>query len=167
MPANADPMAEYLTYLADVRGGAVGDMGFTLEDFKRYIAGLRKHPRGINQSASASGNLRWRCRRSRPRGDGGGPPVRAHYEAASPRVQALQPCSRHRRAASWAKGGSRGLCRSGSRPLPTFVLGLPVRDQISASELLFNALRQADDPSEIVKVSKNQTLFLSIEETSC
>jgi hypothetical protein len=26
------------------------------------------------------------------------------------------------------------------------------RDQISASELLFDALRQADDPSEIVKV---------------
>ena len=43
MPANADPMAEYLTYLADVRGGAVGDMGFRSEDFKRYIAGLRKH----------------------------------------------------------------------------------------------------------------------------
>ena len=45
MPANADPMAEYLTYLADVRGGAVGDMGFTSEDFKRYIAGLREHGR--------------------------------------------------------------------------------------------------------------------------
>jgi hypothetical protein len=28
MPADADPMAAYLTYLADVRGGAVGDMGF-------------------------------------------------------------------------------------------------------------------------------------------
>jgi hypothetical protein len=26
------------------------------------------------------------------------------------------------------------------------------QDQISSSELLFNALRQADDPSEIVKV---------------
>jgi len=39
--ADADPVAEYLTYLADVRGGAVGDMGFTLEDFKAYIAGLR------------------------------------------------------------------------------------------------------------------------------
>jgi hypothetical protein len=45
MPANADPMAEYLTYLADVRGSAAGDMGFTSEDFKRYIAGLRKHGR--------------------------------------------------------------------------------------------------------------------------
>jgi hypothetical protein len=30
-----------------MRGSAVGDMEFTLEDFKRYIAGLRKHPRGI------------------------------------------------------------------------------------------------------------------------
>jgi hypothetical protein len=28
--------------LADVRGGMVGDMGFTLDDFKTYIAGLRK-----------------------------------------------------------------------------------------------------------------------------
>jgi hypothetical protein len=34
----ADPMAEYLTYLDCVRAGAVDDMGFTLEDFKRYIA---------------------------------------------------------------------------------------------------------------------------------
>lgn len=40
MPADADPMTEYLSYLADMRGGAVGDMGFTLEDFNRYIAGL-------------------------------------------------------------------------------------------------------------------------------
>jgi len=46
MPANADPMAKYLTYLADVRGGAVGDMGFTLQDFQRYIAGLCKHAKG-------------------------------------------------------------------------------------------------------------------------
>jgi hypothetical protein len=30
MSSNADPMAEYLTYLADVRGSAVGDMGFSL-----------------------------------------------------------------------------------------------------------------------------------------
>jgi hypothetical protein len=35
-------MVEYLTYLAEVRAGAVGDMGFRLEDFKRYIARLRK-----------------------------------------------------------------------------------------------------------------------------
>ena len=47
MPTNAVPVTEYLTYLADVRAGAVGDMGFTLEDFKRYIAGLLKYPRGI------------------------------------------------------------------------------------------------------------------------
>jgi hypothetical protein len=35
-------MAAYLTYLADVTGGAVGNMGFTLEDFKAYIAELRQ-----------------------------------------------------------------------------------------------------------------------------
>jgi hypothetical protein len=43
-PAAAD--ARVLGAHADVRGGGVGDMGFTLEVFKRYIAGLRKHPRG-------------------------------------------------------------------------------------------------------------------------
>jgi hypothetical protein len=42
LSAESDPMAAYLTYLADVTGGAVGNMGFTLEDFKRYIAGLRQ-----------------------------------------------------------------------------------------------------------------------------
>jgi hypothetical protein len=42
MSANAYPLSEYLTYLNDVREGAVGDMGFTLDDFNRYIAGLRK-----------------------------------------------------------------------------------------------------------------------------
>jgi hypothetical protein len=38
---NADP-TEYRAYLTHVRGGMVGDMGFTLDDFKTYIAGLRK-----------------------------------------------------------------------------------------------------------------------------
>ena len=42
MYADADPMAEYLTYLSHVRIGVVWDMGFSLEDFKTYIAGLRK-----------------------------------------------------------------------------------------------------------------------------
>jgi hypothetical protein len=42
MPADADPMAAYLTYLADVRYGAVGNMNFTLADFKTYIGGFRK-----------------------------------------------------------------------------------------------------------------------------
>jgi hypothetical protein len=42
----ADPMAEFLTYLSHVRGAAVRDMEFTLDDFKRYIAGLRKNPKG-------------------------------------------------------------------------------------------------------------------------
>lgn len=42
MSANASPVTAYRTYLRDVRGGMVGDMGFTLDDFKTYIAGLRK-----------------------------------------------------------------------------------------------------------------------------
>ena len=55
MSTNADPMAESLTYLFHVRGAAVGDMGFTLDDFKRYIAGLRKNPKG---KIAASRNTR-------------------------------------------------------------------------------------------------------------
>ena len=43
--SDADQLAEYLTYLADVRASAVSDMGFTLEDLAQYIAGLRKHRR--------------------------------------------------------------------------------------------------------------------------
>jgi hypothetical protein len=39
---NANPTTEYRTYLSNVRGGMVGDMGFALDDFKTYIAGLRK-----------------------------------------------------------------------------------------------------------------------------
>jgi len=31
-------------YVADVRGGAVRDIGFSLQDFKLYIAGLPKSP---------------------------------------------------------------------------------------------------------------------------
>ena len=42
LSAESDPMGAYLTYLADVTGGAVGNMHFTLEDFKAYIAGLRQ-----------------------------------------------------------------------------------------------------------------------------
>jgi hypothetical protein len=42
MSPNANPVTAYRTYLRDVRGGMVGDMGFTLDDFKTYIAGLRK-----------------------------------------------------------------------------------------------------------------------------
>jgi hypothetical protein len=38
MPLSADPMTEYLSYFGDVRGGAVGDMGFTLDDLKRYYS---------------------------------------------------------------------------------------------------------------------------------
>ena len=39
---NANPVTEYRTYLSDVRGGMVGDMGFSLADFETYIAGLPK-----------------------------------------------------------------------------------------------------------------------------
>ena len=42
MSPDADPVTAYRTYLADVRGGMVGDMGFTVDDFNTYIAGLRK-----------------------------------------------------------------------------------------------------------------------------
>jgi hypothetical protein len=42
MSPNADPTTEYRAYLSNVCGGMVGDMGFTLDDFKTYIAGLRK-----------------------------------------------------------------------------------------------------------------------------
>jgi hypothetical protein len=38
--ADSDPMVEYLTYLAYVQDGLVSDMGFTLKDFRRYIAEL-------------------------------------------------------------------------------------------------------------------------------
>jgi hypothetical protein len=36
LSADADPMAAYLTYLADVTGGAVGNMGFTVADFREH-----------------------------------------------------------------------------------------------------------------------------------
>ena len=35
--ADANPVTAYRAYLRDVRGGMVGDMGFTLDDFKTYI----------------------------------------------------------------------------------------------------------------------------------
>ena len=36
------PRNEYLTYSASVQAGAVGDMDFTLQDFRDYIERLRK-----------------------------------------------------------------------------------------------------------------------------
>ena len=42
MSAKTNPVTAYWTYLGDVRGGMVGDMGFTLDDFNTYIAGLRE-----------------------------------------------------------------------------------------------------------------------------
>ena len=44
----ADPMPEYHTYLDCVRAGAVGDIKFTVEDFRRYITGLRANTRKGN-----------------------------------------------------------------------------------------------------------------------
>jgi hypothetical protein len=38
--ADSDAMVEYLTYLAAVQDGLIDGMGFTLRDFRRYIAGL-------------------------------------------------------------------------------------------------------------------------------
>jgi hypothetical protein len=40
--AKTNPVTAYRTYLGDVRGGMVGDMGFTLDDFRTCIGGLRK-----------------------------------------------------------------------------------------------------------------------------
>jgi hypothetical protein len=36
LSAESDPMAAYLTYLADFTGGAVGNIGFTVDDFREY-----------------------------------------------------------------------------------------------------------------------------------
>jgi hypothetical protein len=39
--ADDDPLNEWLIYSGGIRSDGLGDMGFTLKDFKRYIAGLR------------------------------------------------------------------------------------------------------------------------------
>jgi hypothetical protein len=39
---HANPVTAYRAYLRDGQGGTVGDMGFTVDDFKTYIAGMRK-----------------------------------------------------------------------------------------------------------------------------
>jgi hypothetical protein len=39
---DADPMAKYRKYHVGIQKGVTDDLGFTLEDFERYIAGLRK-----------------------------------------------------------------------------------------------------------------------------
>jgi hypothetical protein len=41
MPTDTDPLEAYQTYVDD-RDAGHGDMGFTLEDFERYIAAMRK-----------------------------------------------------------------------------------------------------------------------------
>jgi hypothetical protein len=42
MSAKTNPVTAYRTYLRDVQGGMVGDMGFSVADFETYIAGLWK-----------------------------------------------------------------------------------------------------------------------------
>ena len=41
MPTDTDPLEAYQTYVDD-RDAGHGDMGFTLEDFERYIAEMRQ-----------------------------------------------------------------------------------------------------------------------------
>ena len=41
MPTDTDPLEAYQTYVDD-RDAGHGDMGFTLEDFKQYIAEMRQ-----------------------------------------------------------------------------------------------------------------------------
>ena len=41
-------MAAYLTYLADVAGGAVGNMGFLVDDFREYINSLKQRRRVLS-----------------------------------------------------------------------------------------------------------------------
>ena len=41
MPTDTDPLEAYQAYVED-RDAAHGDMGFTLEDFERYIAEIRR-----------------------------------------------------------------------------------------------------------------------------
>ena len=52
-----DPLSEYRTYLRDVRGGMVGDMGFTRDDFKNVPANDRK-PYGHSSVADLHTNFR-------------------------------------------------------------------------------------------------------------
>lgn len=51
MSADADPFWEYVNYANRVEKGAIADMGFTLDDFKRYIEGLPKERRSKSQIA--------------------------------------------------------------------------------------------------------------------
>jgi hypothetical protein len=41
LSADTDPVSAFLTYKADI-GGMVGDMGFTLTDFREHIESLRR-----------------------------------------------------------------------------------------------------------------------------
>jgi hypothetical protein len=48
LSAESDPIAACLTYLADVTGGAVGNMGFTVDDFREYINSLKQRRRVLS-----------------------------------------------------------------------------------------------------------------------
>jgi hypothetical protein len=48
LSAESDPMAAYLMYLADVTGGAVGNMGFMVDDFREYINSLKQRRRVLS-----------------------------------------------------------------------------------------------------------------------
>ena len=45
MPTDTDPLEAFQTYVDDRDAGHGGDMGFTLEDFERYIAEMRRRSR--------------------------------------------------------------------------------------------------------------------------
>lgn len=42
LSADSDPREAFLTYVDEIHGGAIGDMGFTLQHFRDYIDELRK-----------------------------------------------------------------------------------------------------------------------------
>ena len=45
LSADSDPREAFLTYVDEKHAGAIGDMKFTLQDFRDYIDELRKRPR--------------------------------------------------------------------------------------------------------------------------
>jgi hypothetical protein len=58
MPTDTDPLEAYQTYVDD-RDAGHGDMGFTLEDFERYIAEMRqRRKRRLPSSGAILGSKR-------------------------------------------------------------------------------------------------------------
>ena len=45
LSADSDPREAFLTYVDAKHAGAIGDMKFTLQDFREHIARLRKRQR--------------------------------------------------------------------------------------------------------------------------